>query len=77
MRDRVSYKLLKLFGQLYLRYLLLAVFLLVFNALFFTLIGVPFPARAKIMGLFFFLPLILTAMQIGFDIYEGELKDKL
>ena len=77
MTERVINKFLKLFGELYLRFLSMAVFLMVLNAVLFTLVGASFPAGAKIIGFVFFLPVVLTVLQIGFDAYEGKIKDKL
>ena len=77
MTDRILFKFLKLFGGLYLRFLLLFVCLFILNVVLFKVLNIPYPSLEKAIILFFLFPLVTTVMMIGFEVFEGKLKDKL
>jgi len=69
--------ILKLFGFYYLTFFLVAVVLFIFNALLFHFVlGIKFQPLTTYIQLMFSLPLLVAVMAIGFDAWEGKIKDK-
>jgi len=69
--------ILKLFGFYYLKFFLVAVVLFVFNTLLFHFVlGINSRPLMTYIRLLFSLPFLVAIMAIGFDAWEGKLKDK-
>ncbi len=70
--------ILKLFGFYYLKFFLVAVVLFVFNALLFRFVlAVKFQPFATWIQFMFSLPFLVAIMAVGFDAWDGKLKDKI
>ena len=70
-------KNLKLFGFYYFRFFLVAVALLVLNALLFHFVlGIEFYSLRSLVQFILLLPLLVGVMAIGFDAWEGKLNEE-
>ncbi|WP_026942360.1 hypothetical protein [Hellea balneolensis] len=70
-------EVLKLFGFYYFSFFLVAVALLVLNALLFHFVfGIEFYPLRSLVQFILFLPFLVAVMAIGFDVWEGKLNEE-